>query len=108
MFQIIGSIAGNLPSDPFMLLHPAILIPLVGVLMLLTTLFRKGPSKWLTLLGLTCLGMLVVFLLFIALVGMNLKMLLSQLPFMIIAVCMVVNERKRFIEMRKRTHQQKT
>lgn len=95
MFQLIGSIVGNIPSDPFMLLHPAILIPLAGMIMLLITLFRRGSAKWLTLIGLACLGLLVAFLLFIAVVDMNVRMLLSQLPFIVMGVWIVVNERAR-------------
>lgn len=75
------------------LLHPFVMLPLVGQLILLVTLFQKKPSRRLTFLGLGCLSLLLVFIAFIGIMAGNLKILASTLPFIITGVLVVVRYR---------------
>src|SRR5688572_23504700 len=54
------------PSD---LVHPAVLIPLAGQLLLLITLFQNPPRKSLTIAGTICMGLIMLLLLFIGIMG---------------------------------------
>ncbi len=63
--------------------HPLILIPLLGQLALIITLFQKRPNRILTLTGLICLGLLILLIFFIGILALNFKMYMSALPFMI-------------------------
>ena len=49
-------------------MHPLILIPLLGQLLLVYTLFEKRPTKLYTFLGLGGIGMLFLFILVIGLI----------------------------------------
>lgn len=62
-------------------LHPAILIPLIGEILILITLFRKKNNRVLTLAGLAGMGLFMLLLLLIGLLDMNIKITLSTVPF---------------------------
>jgi hypothetical protein len=66
--------------------HPFVVVPLLGQVLLLTTLFQGTPSRRLTYIGLACLSLLLLFLFFIAVLGFNMRMLASTLPFLIIGI----------------------
>lgn len=63
--------------------HPFIVLPFIGQLLLLITLFQKNPGRWLTFAGLICTGLLLVFLFIIGLLSRNWKITLAALPFLI-------------------------
>jgi len=59
--------------------HPLILLPLVGQVLILISVFL--PNKKLTLAGILLLAVLVLMILFVGILSMNLKIILSTLPF---------------------------
>ncbi len=63
--------------------HPLILLPFLGELILLFQAFQKVPSKRWTYLGISLPAILVLFLLFIGIMGQNFKIIASTLPFLI-------------------------
>ena len=69
--------------DPLSIAHPMVLLPLLGQVLLLITLFQKRPSKTLTYLGMACLGILLGLMFFIGLIEMHIKILGSTLPFLL-------------------------
>lgn len=69
--------------------HPLILIPLLGQLIILYTLFQKRPSRILSLIGLTCLCIFLLFLFFIGLMTTNLKIIFSTLLFIITSIFVI-------------------
>ncbi len=73
-------------TDPSKAIHPFTIIPLIGQIILLFTLFQKQPAKWLTFTGMGCIGLLLLFIFFIGLLGGNVKILFSTLPFVITCV----------------------
>jgi hypothetical protein len=86
LFEMELEILGKLFQDPMSVVHPFVLIPLFGQLLLLITLFQRVPSRWLTVLGLGSLGLLLGLMLFIGLMEAHFKILASTLPFWILAV----------------------
>ncbi len=80
-------------NDPAALLNPAVIIPLAGQLMLLITLFQKSPGRSLTIFGLVCLSLIMLFILFIGITGKNIKIAGSTIPFVIVGVLVIRNLR---------------
>ena len=74
--------------------HPFVLVPLLGQLLILITLFQNKPSKPLTLGGMVCIGLIMVFIFAIGIMGLNIKIALSAVPFIAIAVAILLNFRK--------------
>ena len=95
MFLIQGEIdlIAKLFTDPGSALHPFTLLPLAGQMLLVITLFQKHPSRWLTYLGLSGIGVLLVFMFIIGLLGPNMKTTLSTLPFLVTAFMTVQHHR---------------
>lgn len=75
--------------------HPFVLVPLLGQLLLLITLFQKPPNRVLTFIGLGCLGVLLVFIFIIGVMGGNMKTALSAVPFIVTAIVAIRRNRKR-------------
>lgn len=71
-------------SDPLSVLHPFTVMPLLGQFLLLASLFMKNPPKWLSWLGMVCIGILVFFILFVGLLSGSIKIIGSTIPFVLI------------------------
>ncbi len=74
--------------------HPFTVLPLVGQLLLLFTLFQSTPNKKLTYIGIACLGLLLGFMFLIGVMSLNVKILASTLPFIIVAIITIRTRRK--------------
>lgn len=90
LFQAQMEILSKLLSDPLSVIHPFILLPLTGQLILLITVFQKKPSRLLTFAGLSFLSLLLVFMFVIGLISYNIKILLSVLPFIITGTLVII------------------
>ena len=86
LFGAEGGIISKLFSDPGSVAHPFIILPLIGQVLLLITLFQKVPGKVLTYIGIGCLAILFLFMFAIGLVSLNFKILFSTIPFLVVAV----------------------
>ncbi|MEI7801620.1 MAG: hypothetical protein WCI97_03125 [Bacteroidota bacterium] len=64
--------------------HPAIITPLIGELLILISLIR--PNKKLTLLGMILLGLIVLLFLAIGIMGVNFKIILFTLPYLLLSI----------------------
>lgn len=87
-------ILSGLFTDPMSVLHPFTVIPLLGQILLLVTLFQKTPDRKLTYAGLACLSLLLVFIPVIGILAMNLKIFASAVPFIVIGVLTVLHHRR--------------
>ena len=85
LFQVEAEIFSNIFKDPFSLIHPIIILPLLGQVMLLFTLFQKGPGKILTYTGIGAIGILMALVFLIGCLNINFRMLVSTLPFLVLA-----------------------
>lgn len=79
-------------ADPLSVIHPFTLLPVLGQLALLVTVFQHTPSKVLTYVGIGGIGLLVGLMLFIGIIDTNVKIALSTLPFMVLSVIRVRSE----------------
>ena len=66
------------------LLHPLIIGPAIGELLLLFTLLK--PNKKLILTGLILPGVLVLMVLLAGILGLQFKMIASTIPFIIVSI----------------------
>ena len=94
LFQVEAELFSKLISEPASLLHPFVLLPLAGQILLIITLFQEQPSKLLTYLSIAGLGLLFAMILFIGIINSNIKIGLSALPFLITSVYAIFHYRK--------------
>lgn len=97
MFLIQGEIEilSKFVKDPTSMVHPFILLPLLGQLLLLFTLFQKKTSTVITYIGMGGIAVLLLFMFFIGLISLNYKTLISTVPFLITAVLTLKNYHKK-------------
>ncbi|MBK8415639.1 MAG: hypothetical protein IPL22_14775 [Bacteroidetes bacterium] len=91
LFEIELEIIIKLFSRPFDVIHPLIVIPLIGQILLLATIIQRSPSNVLTYSGLAGLGLIFGFLFFIGIFIFNLKVVASTLPFLTMAIITLRN-----------------
>lgn len=89
LIEVELDVIRKLFTDPMSILHPLVLVPLIGQIILLITLFQKRPSKILSLIGLTNLGILLVLIFFIGIIGQNYKTVISIVPFIFTGILVI-------------------
>ncbi|MFN0204556.1 MAG: hypothetical protein ACKVTZ_23775 [Bacteroidia bacterium] len=85
LFQAEAEILQKLFTAPMSVLHPFTVLPLIGQILLLITLFQKQPSKRLTFISIGALSLLLGFMFIIGIISLNIKVLASTLPFLVLA-----------------------
>lgn len=95
LFEAEAEIIAKALNDAMAALHPFVLLPMAGQLALLITIFQHKPSKRLTFAGILCIGVLLVFILFIGLISANYKVALSALPFMATATYIIIRYKRK-------------
>jgi len=95
LLQAEWEVLRKLFSEPLAVIHPFTLLPLLGQTLLLVTLFQKSPGKWLTYIGLACLGLLLLLITFIGAISVNYKIFLSTVPFIVTAIFAIGEARKK-------------
>ncbi len=83
IFQAEVEIFLKAKTDFVSILHPLILIPFLGQIILLYTIVQKKVNRNLSLLGFASLGILMLLLLVVGFLTLNLKIIGSTLPFVI-------------------------
>ncbi len=94
LFQGEAEIVYKLFTNPASVIHPFILFPLIGQILLLITLFQKSPSKILTYVSIVGLGLLLGFMFIIGIISLNFKIIISTIPFLIVAILTIQNFKK--------------
>lgn len=94
LFQTEIEIFSKLLIHPTSVIHPLTILPLLGQLFLLFTLFQKEPSKKLTFIGITCIGILILLMFIIGIMSWNFKILTSTLPFIALSIVTIFHHRK--------------
>jgi hypothetical protein len=94
LFQAEGEIFSKLISDPKSVIHPFILLPIIGQALLLITLFQKTPHKLISYISIGSLGVLLAFMLIVGIMSLNLKIIVSTIPFLVTAVYTVMYYKK--------------
>lgn len=93
MFLVQGEweVISKLFTDPASVIHPLTIIPLLGQIILIGTLFQNKPGRKLTLAGLSGIGTLMLMIFMTGLLSANFKILLSTVPFLLTAYGVVTN-----------------
>ena len=94
IFQIEADVISKLFTDFLSILHPFVLIPLIGQILLATTFFLKKPKKLFIYLGIGGISLLFLMMLFIGLMLPNFKIILCTCPFLITSVITILHVRK--------------
>jgi len=85
LFQAEADIFSKLITEPKSVIHPFILLPIIGQVLLLVTLFQKTPHKLLTYIAIGSLGLLLAFMFIIGIISLNIKIICSTIPFLVIS-----------------------
>ncbi|MCF6130436.1 hypothetical protein L1S35_12190 [Flavobacterium sp. AS60] len=89
LFQAEAEIILKMFTNPSSVMHPFVLLPLFGQLLLLGTLFQQRPNRMLTFIGIASLALLLVFMFVIGALSLNLKIIGPTIPFLVTAVLTV-------------------
>ena len=89
LFQLEADIFLLASANFLSVVHPFILIPFLGQLLLLITLVQKVPGRLLTFIGMGCLSLIVLMLLLVGLLGMNARIIICALPFLVTAIFVI-------------------
>ncbi len=73
-------------------MHPAVLFPFIGELFFVYALFQN--KRWPTITGIVLCGLLVLMFVLIGILGKDLKMLLSAMPFVGLSILYFVKFRQ--------------
>jgi hypothetical protein len=85
IYQAIIELYQKGKVNPVSVLHPFTLLPLIGILLFLYTVFQKSPSRIISIIGAICMSSIMLMILIIGVIVPNFKMLISSLPFFTIA-----------------------
>ncbi len=91
LFESEYTIFRQLFADPKNIIHPFVLFPLFGQLLLLMSIIQKKPNRVLTYIGIACLGLLLGFMFLIGVLSMNFKILISTLPFLTVTTLTIIH-----------------
>ena len=93
LFKAELEVFSKLFSDPISALHPFTILPILGQILLLFTLFQKVPSRVLSYISIFGLGLLLGFMFIIGVISLNYKILISTIPFIIVSILAIKNLR---------------
>ncbi len=94
LLQAEGELLRKMFSDPTSVIHPFTIMPLAGQIILAITLLQKTPSKVLTFIGIGCIILLFLLMLFIGISTKNLKIFSSTIPFIFLSVLTILRYKK--------------
>lgn len=81
LLQMEADIFKKMFVDPISVIHPFVVLPLLGQLLLMIAILKKRLSMKLIYTGVSCIGVLFAMILFVGLISMNIKVIASTLPF---------------------------
>ena len=94
LLQAEGELLRKMFSDPTSVIHPFTLMPFAGQIILAITLLQKAASKVLTFIGIGCIILLFLLMLFIGISTKNLKIFSSTIPFIFLSVLTILRYKK--------------
>lgn len=94
LFQAEAEILSKLFTSPASVLHPLTILPMIGQVVLVVTLFQRKPNKPLTYISIGCLGILLVLMFVIGVMSLNLKIIISTIPFIVLTVLAIRHYKK--------------
>jgi hypothetical protein len=86
LFQAEIEVFSKLFSNPLSILHPFTILPILGQIVLLITLFQEKPRKALIYFSISTLNILLVFMFIVGIMAMNFKIIISTIPFILLSL----------------------
>lgn len=94
LFQAEAELLSILFTAPTSVMHPFTILPLLGQIVLVITLFQRTPNKTMSYISIGCLGILLAFIFVIGLMELNFKIIISTIPFLVVAILTIRHNRK--------------
>jgi hypothetical protein len=86
LYQMELEVIQKLLSDPLSILHPLIVFPLIGQLILFVSISLSSPKVWIIRIGIGGMAILYVLILLAGIFSTNVKMIFSVIPFLGLSV----------------------
>lgn len=93
LIQAEAEIFVKMIENPMSVLHPFTIMPFIGQILLLITLFQRRPNKKLTYIGMACIGILLTLMFAIGCMELNFKILASTIPFLMVGFLTIRHNR---------------
>ncbi|HRX28335.1 MAG TPA: hypothetical protein P5235_03055 [Saprospiraceae bacterium] len=84
---------GKFISEPSSLFHPFIILPLLGQLLLLYSLFTKSKNRKVLIISIICIGLLYFMILVVGIMSKSVLQMASTLPFFLSSALLVYKVR---------------
>jgi hypothetical protein len=94
-FEMEWTVFEKLLSNPSSVIHPLIILPLLGQCFLLWALFKSSNSNWVLKSGIYLLLPLFILVFAISLLRLQIAMVLSGLPFIGLSIMLLRSVRKK-------------
>lgn len=93
LFEIEYTVISKIFTKPIEVLHPLVIVPLIGQILLIISLFQKNPSKILVIAAIAALALLLLIILVVGILSKNYKIALSVTPFLVFTYFIIKNLR---------------
>ncbi len=90
LYQAEVDILSRAIQQPKIFLHPFTLLPFLGQIFLVIAFFQKNPNKIFVYLGIVGIGILILLILLIGFLNINIKMIISAVPFLFIVFLIII------------------
>lgn len=94
LFEVEFEVFSKLLTNPSSVMHPFVILPFVGQIILVFNIAKKKPNPLLSYIGIGGIGVLFLMILFIGILSANIKIIAFSLPFLITAVATILHSRK--------------
>jgi hypothetical protein len=85
LYQAEIEVLTKLFTNPIPILHPFTILPILGQLCLIVTIFQSKPNKKLIYFCILALGILLVFMFIVGIMALNYKIIISTIPFILVS-----------------------
>ena len=83
LFETEWLVLQKIGTDPLSVLHPFVVLPLIGQIILFVLLFMKNPPKKWIIAGVTFIALLLGFIAIVGVLAFNYKIIISVIPFFV-------------------------
>ncbi len=83
LYQAEIEVLQKLLTKPISILHPFTIMPILGQLCLIVTIFQRLPNKKLIYFSIFALGILLVFMFIVGIIALKYRIIISTIPFIL-------------------------
>ena len=85
LFGAEAEVLSKALTDPLSVIHPLTILPMLGQVLLLITLFQHKPGRMMTTIAIGSISLLFLLIFAIGCMSLNFKILFSSVPFLTLA-----------------------